>query len=60
VLGGATFGAIKAGLRKRGTPIGDFDMLIAAHAKSKGMVLVTNNLREFGRVEGLVLENWVG
>lgn len=34
-------------------------MLIAAHAKAKGLIIVTNNVREFERVEGLVLENWV-
>jgi tRNA(fMet)-specific endonuclease VapC len=38
--------------------IGHMDMLIAAHAKSKGFVIVTNNVREFERVEGLELENW--
>ncbi len=36
------------------------DMLIAAHAKAKGLIIVTNNVREFERVEGLGLENWVG
>ncbi len=41
-----------------GTPIGPMDMLIAAHAKSQGLTLVTNNTREFVRVEGLALENW--
>lgn len=53
------YGKICATLRRQGTPIGAMDMLIAAHAKAKGLVIVTNNVREFERVEGLVLENWV-
>ena len=53
------YGEICASLRRQGTPIGQMDMLIAAHAKSKGLVVVTNNIREFARVEGLSLENWV-
>lgn len=55
----AEYGRICAVLRKKGTPIGTMDMLIAAHAKSKGLTVVTNNVREFERVEGLNLENWV-
>ena len=42
-----------------GTPIGDFDEMIAAHALSIGAVLVTDNVRYFARVEGLALENWL-
>jgi tRNA(fMet)-specific endonuclease VapC len=53
------YGKICASLRKKGTLIGSLDMLIAAHAKSCGLVVVTNNIREFERVEGLMLENWV-
>lgn len=53
------YGKICATLRRQGTPIGAMDMLIAAHAKSKGLIIVTNNVREFERVEGLELENWV-
>ena len=53
------YGEIRAELEKRGEVIGNMDMLIAAHAKSKGFVIVTNNVREFERVEGLNLENWV-
>ena len=53
------YGKICATLRRQGTPIGAMDMLIAAHAKAKGLIIVTNNVREFERVEGLGLENWV-
>ncbi len=50
---------IRARLEKSGTPIGSLDMLIAAHAKASGCTLVTNNLKEFSRVEGLKVESWV-
>ncbi|MDY6305408.1 MAG: type II toxin-antitoxin system VapC family toxin [Oribacterium sp.] len=53
------YGPIRAGLERKGTPIGPNDMLIAAHAKSLGFTIVTNNVREFERVEGLKVENWV-
>lgn len=46
-------------LELTGQPIGPNDLLIAAHARALGMVLVTDNVREFGRVPGLVVENWV-
>ena len=52
------YGRIRAELAGKGTPIGANDLLIAAHAKSLGMTLVTNNTREFARVEGLALEDW--
>lgn len=52
------YGGIRAYLQKVGTPIGAMDMLIAAHAKSEDIVLVTNNTRGFERVVGLELENW--
>lgn len=52
------YGRIRADLRRKGTPIGANDLLIAAHAKSLGMTLVTNNTREFSRVEGLAIEDW--
>ena len=52
------YGRIRADLRRKGTPIGANDLMIAAHAKSLGMTLVTNNTREFSRVEGLMLEDW--
>ena len=41
-----------------GNPIGPYDMMIAAHARSRGLVLVTNNVAEYERVEGLRVENW--
>ena len=53
------YGEIRAGLERKGTPIGSLDMLIAAHARSLGCTLVTNNTKEFCRVEGLKLANWV-
>ena len=53
------YGWIKADLQKKGTPIGPLDTLIAAHAKSLELTLVTNNTREFSRVDGVELEDWV-
>ena len=53
------YGSIRADLTKKGTLIGANDMLIAAHAKALDLTLVTNNTREFSRVEGLKIENWV-
>jgi tRNA(fMet)-specific endonuclease VapC len=53
------YGEIRAQLERRGQPIGGNDLLIAAHAKYTGATLVTNNDREFRRVEGLSVENWV-
>lgn len=53
------YGKICADLQRKGTPIGTMDMLIAAHAKAENLILVTNNTREFERVVGLELENWV-
>lgn len=50
---------LRAHLERQGTPIGDLDSLIAAHALARDLVLVTNNLREFERVPGLQTENWV-
>ncbi len=52
------YGLIRADLQRKGTLIGQMDMLIAAHAKAKGLTIVTNNVREFERVNGLELENW--
>jgi len=52
------YGIIRAQLQSRGLPISPMDMLIAAHAKAEGAILVTNNTREFSRVEGLMLEDW--
>ena len=53
------YGKLRASLEKKGQPIGSLDMLIAAHALSLDMTLVTNNIKEFKRIEGLNLENWV-
>ena len=53
------YGEIRAGLERKGTPIGSLDILIAAHARSLGCTLVTNNTKEFCRVEGLEVVNWV-
>ena len=53
------YGMIRSDLERKGTPIGSNDLLIAAHARSRNMTLVTNNVREFGRVEGLNIENWI-
>jgi tRNA(fMet)-specific endonuclease VapC len=53
------YGSIRADLERKGTPIGVNDLHISAQARSEGLVLVTNNLREFERVPGLLLENWV-
>jgi tRNA(fMet)-specific endonuclease VapC len=52
------YAKIRADLRTRGTMIGSNDLLIAAHARSLGLTLVTNNTREFGRVPNLAIENW--
>jgi len=49
---------IRDGLRRGGNMIGANDLFIAAHARSLGMTLVTNNTREFYRVPGLTVENW--
>ena len=53
------YGAIRAELEKVGRPIGVNDLHIAAHARSEGLTLVTNNLSEFKRVPGLLTENWL-
>ena len=53
------YGLIRADLENKGMVIGSNDMLLAAHAISLGLTLVTNNAREFERVEGLKIENWV-
>ena len=53
------YGAIRASLEKAGTLVGAMDMLIASHARSCAATLVTNNLREFDRIKGLTLLNWV-
>lgn len=53
------YGEIRAELERQGRPIGVNDLHIAAHARSEGMALVTNNLGEFERVAGLRAENWI-
>lgn len=51
-------GEIRATLSRQGMPIGPYDQMIAGHARSRGLVVVTNNEREFSRVPGIRLENW--
>ncbi|MCF8040155.1 MAG: tRNA(fMet)-specific endonuclease VapC [Desulfohalobiaceae bacterium] len=52
------FGQIRAALFRSGRPTGPYDMLIAGHARARGLILVTNNTSEFQRVPGLLIENW--
>jgi len=54
-----SYGKIRAGLEKQGKVIGGLDMLIAAHSLSLDTILVTNNTKEFERVQGLELDNWI-
>jgi tRNA(fMet)-specific endonuclease VapC len=54
----AHYGEIRADLERKGLPIGVNDLHIAGHARSEGLMLVTNNLREFERVNGLRTTNW--
>ena len=53
------YGDIRATLQRQGLPIGNNDLWLAAHARAEGWVLVTHNTREFARVPGLQVENWV-
>lgn len=53
------YGEIRAALEKAGTPIGANDNMIVAHALSRGLTLVTDNMGEFARIPGLNLENWL-
>lgn len=55
----AHYGDIRAELERKGTPIGVNDLHIAAHARSEGLTLVTNNEREFERIHGLRIDNWL-
>jgi tRNA(fMet)-specific endonuclease VapC len=55
----ASYGLLRTRLEKAGTPIGANDLLIAAHALALGYVIVTDNEREFSRVKGLRLQNWL-
>ncbi len=50
---------LRAELKKQGKPIGPYDQMIAGHARSLGLIVITNNEREFERVPGLRVENWV-
>jgi len=56
---GKKYGQIRAQLKREGRPIGNNDLFIAAHALSAGAILVSNNEREFNRVPGLMVENWL-
>jgi len=56
---GNTYGIIRASLESQGQPIGNNDLWIAAHAKAAGLTIVTNNEREFRRIAGLKVQNWV-
>lgn len=58
-VAGVHYGQIRSALESAGKPIGNNDLWIAAHARAQGWVLVTNNEREFRRVKGLAVENWV-
>jgi len=55
---GEFYGQIRAALAKKGRIIGSNDLWIAAHARANGLVLVTNNVREFARIDGLEVQNW--
>lgn len=52
------YGRVRANLESRGTPIGDMDTLIAAHALAWGLTVITHNTKDFARVEGLKIEDW--
>ncbi|AQQ71618.1 tRNA(fMet)-specific endonuclease VapC [Limihaloglobus sulfuriphilus] len=55
----AAYGIVRCQLESKGTPIGPFDTLIAAHAMSQELTLVTNNMKEFNRIKDLKVENWI-
>jgi tRNA(fMet)-specific endonuclease VapC len=57
-LAATTFGTVRAQLETRGTPIGAYDLQIAAIALANNLTLITHNTREFGRVDGLQIEDW--
>ena len=58
-MAASQYGLIRSFLESKGKPIGPMDILLAAQAKSRDLILVTNNEKEFRRVEGLRIENWV-
>jgi len=53
------YGQVRATLERAGTPIGAYDLMIAAHCLCSRSTLITNNVKEFERVPGLILENWL-
>ena len=53
------YGQVRAELERTGTPCGPHDMQIGGHARSEGLIVVTNDLREFSRMPGIRIENWV-
>src|SRR3954467_2558675 len=55
----AHYGQVRAELERAGTPCGPHDMQIGGHARSQGLIVVTNNMREFSRMRGIRVENWV-
>jgi tRNA(fMet)-specific endonuclease VapC len=55
----AHYGQVRAELEQAGTPCGPHDMQIGGHARSEGLIIVTNNIREFSRMPGIRAENWV-
>jgi tRNA(fMet)-specific endonuclease VapC len=55
----AHYGQVRAELERAGTPCGPHDMQIGGHARSQGLIIVTNNMREFSRIRGIRVENWV-
>jgi tRNA(fMet)-specific endonuclease VapC len=55
----AHYGQVRAELERAGTPCGSHDMQIGGHARSEGLIIVTNNTREFSRMPGIRVENWV-
>jgi tRNA(fMet)-specific endonuclease VapC len=57
-LAATHFGQLRANLAKIGKPIGPYDQMIAGHARSRGLILVTSNTSEFKRVPGLRIDNW--
>jgi len=52
------FGVLKSNLQKGGKPLDDFDLILAATAMSHNLIIVTNNEKHFGRIDGLKMENW--
>ena len=55
----AHYGHLRADLERAGRPCGPYDMQIGGHARSEGLIVVTNNMREFGRMPGVRAENWL-